>query len=186
MLAIVLLFVSLGLDTLAVSLGLGLSGLPRRLWLRIGLTFAVCEGGMPLIGLLIGRQLSTSAGVWAGYLAAAILIVVGALAIREAFEDEPEASPTPETRGWSLLWMGLSVSLDEMAVGFSLGVVHAALGFALGFIAIQAFVLTFAGLWLGSRLKAHLGSKAELASGIILCLLGIAMVVEQASGRSFL
>lgn len=144
---------------------------------------------MPLIGLLIGRHLSSAFGAWAGYLAAGILILVGALELKEAFEDEPEAgegAEMPEARGLPLLWMGLSVSLDEMAVGFSLGVVQAALGFALAFIAIQAFVLTFVGLWLGSRLGSRLGGKAELLAGVILCLLGIAMLVERISGSHFL
>ena len=84
MIATAIIFISLGLDTLAVSLGLGLSGLPRNRWVRVGLTFALCEGLMPVIGLLIGRWLGASLGAIATYIAAAILIVIGGLEIREA------------------------------------------------------------------------------------------------------
>jgi len=79
-----IIFLSLALDTLAVSLGLGLGGLPRSRWLRVGLTFACFEGGMPAVGLLIGQRLGPALGEIATYGAAAILILIGALEIREA------------------------------------------------------------------------------------------------------
>jgi manganese efflux pump family protein len=192
MAATVLLFLALGLDTLAVALGLGLSGLPRPRWLRIGLTFALFEGLMPVIGLVIGHRLVGSLGEPVGYAAAALLILIGLLEIKEAVsEDEEEHDHTPATLpgepgGRPLVWLGLSVSLDELGVGFSLGVLKAPLGPALSYLALQAFVFTFAGLSLGRRLGARLGERAELVSGIILTFLGIAMLANQAMGGSFL
>ena len=193
MLAVILLFASLGLDTIAVSLGLGVAGLPRRRWLSVGLTFAFFEGLMPIAGLLAGQHLSDRFAHWGGWIAGALLLVVGGLEIREALsgDDDDDAgggelAKARDAVGWKLLAMGVSVSLDELAVGFSLGIVHAHLGFALGFIAVQAFVLTFAGLALGQRLGNRLGERAELLAGVILALLGAAMLVEQAWGGSFL
>ena len=82
-----------------------------------------------------------------------------------------------------LLLAGLSVSLDELAVGVSLGVLGAPPGFAFAYIAVQAFVLTFVGLALGQRLGARLGERAELVAGIALALLGVALFVSTAVGR---
>ncbi len=185
MIATAVLFLSLGLDTLAVSLGLGLSGLPRARWLRVGLTFAVFEGVMPIMGLLLGHGLSAVLGVVAGYAAAVLLIVIGLLAIREALADDDKAPPLLEN-GKRLLLAGLSVSLDEFAVGFSLGVLQVPLGPALIYLAAQAFVFTFAGLSLGRHIGAALGERAELCSGIVLALLGVLLLVNQATEGHFL
>lgn len=186
MIAIGLLFLSLGLDTLAVAVGLGLSGLPRAHWRRVGLTFAFFEGLMPVVGLFIGHGLSHAFGEVAGYGAAGLLVLVGVLAVREALTGEDDERESPDVSGGRLLLAGLSVSLDELAVGFSLGVLHAPVGPALAFIALQAFALTLLGLSLGQRLGGRFGERAELASGTVLILLGFAVAVEQLTGGPFL
>ncbi len=189
MIATAIIFFSLGLDTLAVSLGLGLSGLPRSRWVRVGLTFALCEGLMPVIGLLIGQRLGTLFSEVAGYVAAAILIAIGTLEIKEAFtdddDDEHERAISLTTTGEKqrpLVLVGLSVSLDELAVGFALGVLHVSIGPALVYIAVQAFALTFVGLTIGRRLGRRFGERAELAAGVVLALLGVTLLVSAITG----
>ncbi len=185
--ATLLLFLSLGLDTLAVALGLGLAGVPRNRWLKVGLTFAIFEGLMPVVGLLLGQGLSSALSEIAAYAAAIILIIVGLLAIREALSDDEEgvsAALADDNR--RLLLTGLSVSLDEFAVGFSLGVLKVPLGLALGYVAVQAFALTFVGLWLGQRVGEHLGERAELISGVVLTALGVLLLVNQVTGAGWL
>jgi putative Mn2+ efflux pump MntP len=187
LIAALILLLSLGLDTFAVALGLGLSGLSRSQWVRVGLTFACFEGLMPVGGLLLGKQLSNVIGSRAGYIAAVLLIVVGAFALKEACSDDDDDDETPSLLdGNKLLLTGLSVSLDELAVGFSLGLLHVALLSTLSYIAIQAFGITFLGLALGARLGKRLGDKAEFASGIVLILLGIALLLNQITGSHFL
>lgn len=191
MIATAIIFFSLGLDTLAVSLGLGLSGLPRARWLRVGLTFALCEGLMPVVGLLIGQRLGTALGDVATYVAGGILIVIGGLEIKEALtddddDDEPITLIPPIEKQLPLFLTGLSVSLDELAVGFALGVLHVPLGPALAYIALQAFALTLVGLLIGQRLGRRLGERAELAAGVVLALLGVAIVISELTGSHFL
>ncbi len=187
MLAAFALFFSLGLDTVAVALGLGLAGLPRRHWLKVGLTFALFEGGMPVLGLLIGQGLSATLGEVAAYLAAILLIGIGLLAIREALAgDDDDAVTLADITGRRLLLTGLSVSLDELAVGFSLGVLAVPIGLALGYITVQAFALTFIGLALGGRVGRHFGERAELVSRIVLRLHGLALLISEATGAQFL
>lgn len=196
MFATLALLLSLGLDTLAVALGLGVGGLPRERWLRVGLTFALFEGVMPVIGLVIGQHVSGALGEIAAYAAGVLLVALGGWEIHEALSgDDLEASAQQVTgqatnqmarQDRSILITGLSVSLDELAVGFSLGVLGVALGPALVYIALQAFALTFAGLWLGTRVGAKMGERAELTAGIVLALLGAAVIIGEATGVHFL
>jgi manganese efflux pump family protein len=179
------LFLSLGLDTFAVAVGLGVLGLPRNRWLRLGLTFALFEGAMPAVGLLLGRHLTGLLGNFAAYIAAGLLIVFGGQEIREAVMEKkpPQVSARQERALWAT---GLSVSMDELAVGFSLGVIHAPVGLALGYIAIQALILTFVGLLLGSRIGGRIGERAELVAGILLVVLGLFLLGEQVMGAGVL
>ena len=180
MIASIVLFLSLGLDTLAVSVGLGLSGLARNRWWRVGLTFAFFEGLMPIGGLIVGARLGRAVGVWADYGAAALLILVGVLAIREALSDDDDDDKASSVEGRQLLLTALSVSLDELAVGFSLGVLHTPIGPALAYITVQAFGVTFLGLSFGRRIGERIGERAELVSGVVLTILGIGLAVNAA------
>lgn len=182
MIATIALFASLGLDTLAVALGFGLAGLPRARWLRLGLALAAFEGGMPVVGLLAGQRLGPALGAAATYLAAGLLVLIGVLAIREAGEGPETVEHRKEQ---PLLLTGLSVGLDELAVGFSLGVLGVSIGPALGYIAVQAFALTVLGLFLGERIGRRLGARAELASGVVLIALGLALFASEATGTGF-
>lgn len=195
MIAIAALFVALGLDTFAVALGLGVAGLPRERWLSVGMTFALFEGMMPLVGLVLGQHAGTALGSAGGYAAGILLLALGGWEIREALTEGETAEAEPAARvhagftapgSGSILLTGLSVSLDELAVGFSLGLLHVPLAPALAYVAVQALALTFAGLWLGRRAGARLGERAELAAGIVLAVLGAALVLSEATGTGLL
>ena len=96
--AVAVIFVSLGLDTFAVALGLGVAGLPRARWWRIGLVFAACEGLMPVAGLLVGQRLGAALGIVAPYVAAGILVLLGAREIREAIAGDDDDDDDDATR----------------------------------------------------------------------------------------
>ena len=53
--------------------------------------------------------------------------------------------------GWGTVPLGLSISLDELAIGFSLGLLGLPTITALIFIAVQAFLVAQLGLRIGSR-----------------------------------
>jgi putative Mn2+ efflux pump MntP len=84
--------------------------------------------------------------------------------------------------GLPLLAAALSVSLDELAVGFSFGVLRLPVAPALVVIALQAFCISLFGLWLGRRVGAAVGERAELLAGVMLCLLGVALAVARLAG----
>jgi putative Mn2+ efflux pump MntP len=184
-LRVIPLLLSLGLDTFALSTTLGIAPLSRRARLRLALTFAAAEGLMPAVGLLMGRPLGAAVGRWDVYAAAALLLVTGLWMLREGLAEDDERAQNlrlASAQGLSLVGLALSVSLDELAVGFSFGLLRIALAPALVAIALQALLLSLCGLWLGSRVGRALGERAELLAGVVLCLLGIALAVGRLTG----
>jgi putative Mn2+ efflux pump MntP len=189
------LILSLGLDTFALSTALGVAPLPARARLRLALTFTTAEGLMPAVGLLLGRPLGDAIGTGAVYIAAVLLIGTGVWLLREGLEDDDDADDEPGgeaarimsaamARGWPLLGIALSVSLDELAMGFSFGVLRVPVVPALGAIALQALVVSVIGQWIGQRVGAALGERAEMAAGVVLCLLGLAVGLGRLAGLS--
>ena len=184
MLTTAVILLSLGLDTLAVALGFGLGGLPRERWRRLGLTLALFEGGLPIVGVLLGQHLGGILGAVASYVAAGLLLAIGLRDVREAILERRsgEERSAAAAEGRPIVLTGLSVGLDEVAIGLSLGVLGVPLGPALAYVAVQALVLTFVGLQLGTRLGVHLGEWAELAAGLALTLVGVVLLLSEISG----
>lgn len=115
------LILPLALDTFAVSAAVGVSNPTRQQRLRLGGVFALFEGGMPAIGVLVGGPFSQVLGATADYVAIAILLGFGAFTLVHGDDDEEEASRLVTARGPALILIGLSVSLDELAIGFTVG-----------------------------------------------------------------
>ena len=173
MLRLLALVLPLALDTFAVAATIG-AGRPaaRERW-RVGLIFAAFEGGSPIVGLLAGAGAGRLIGGAADLLAIAILAGVGAFMVVEGGDDEgPRAARLSRTRGMALIALGISVSLDELALGFGLGLlVRVPVILALGLIALQAFLVSQLGLALGHRVGRRLRESAERAAGVALLLL---------------
>ena len=161
-----------------MAIGLGLSGLQPRDRVRYGLAFAVAEGGMPLVGFSVGSAVAGLAGEVASYLAVVLLIAVGLYTIYESLNDDGESDV--DTGGaLRLITTALAVGLDELAVGFSLGLLGLPILLTAVLIALQAFLLTLIGVSIGRRVGKALAERAEMLSGVVLALLGIALLIEK-------
>ena len=127
---------------------------------------------MPLIGLAAGRGLARAIGPTADYLAAAAVIgvVIWMLARRDG--DEQTASRIGGVSGLAMVALGLSISTDEFAIGFSLGLVRLPAVPVIVAIAVLAFVVSQLGLALGSIISERLREHAEQVAGVALIALG--------------
>lgn len=175
-----LLFVlPLGLDTFAVAAALGIRGLPRNERLRVSALMAGFELAMPIVGLLIGRGLGTAIGAAADYVAAAALLGLGGWMLLSADDEEAESvDALTRTGGLALIGLGLSISLDELAIGFTIGLVHVSIVLAVILIGVQAFVASQLGLRLGTRLGENVRAWAERLAAAALIGLGALILVQ--------
>ena len=178
---LVLFVIPLGLDTFAVSAALGLRGLSPRERLRVSLVFTAFEGLVPVVGLLIGTVVGGPIAGAANYVAGVLLIGYAVFVLVRGHQGEDEeAERFATTHGWALVLLGLSVSIDGLAVGFTLGLSQVPVLPALALVAAQAFVLSQVGFRLGARLSSRLRSGTERAAGVVLGLLGMWLVLDAA------
>ena len=173
---LVALILPLGLDTLGVALALGVAGLPPQRTLRLSLVFAAFEAGMPLVGIAIGAPLGDAIGRDADYAAAALLALLG---LRMLAGGEDEGGRVAELSRGGLLGMlalGVGISLDELAIGFSAGLLRLpVLALVLG-VGLQAFIVSQLGVRLGRRAGPRLREASERAAGLALLLLAAALI----------
>jgi putative Mn2+ efflux pump MntP len=78
-----------------------------------------------------------------------------------------------------LLAVGVSISLDELAIGFTLGLLRVAAVLVIALIAAQTVIVTHAGLRLGGRLSERLREGAERLAGVGLAGLGLVLLAEK-------
>lgn len=176
---LILFVLPLGLDTFTVAAALGMRGLPRRDRLRVSLLMSGFEMAMPVVGLLLGRALGTVVGSAADWIAIGVLVVLGGMIALRDGADEGER--VAALRRGSLLVLGASVSLDELAIGFTIGLLHLTLWLAVVLIGAQAFLVAQLGLRLGTRLSETLRERAEQLAGAVLIGLAVLLVVENVS-----
>ena len=175
------LIVPLGLDTFAVAAALGIAGLQKRDRLRVSLLFTAFEVGMPLVGFFGGRLVGNVAGSAADYLAIGILIALGVYMLwpkRDEGEDE-RPGLLGRTRGLAAIGLGISISTDELAIGFTIGLLRFSILLILVLIGIQTFVATQLGIRLGARLGERIREGAERLAGVALAALGLILLIEK-------
>jgi len=173
--------VPMGIDTFGVALALGLAGLGVDSRWRIALLFAVFEAVMPLVGFAVSAPVAGAVGGAADDLAALVLIALGVYALARDEDSEAERLLAFTGRGApGALLLGLSVSIDELAVGVSAGL----LGLPVLVIAlaagVQAFVVTRVGLQLGARLGDVWHEAAERLAGAAFIALGVLLLALNA------
>jgi manganese efflux pump family protein len=176
---LVALVFPLCLDTFAVSAALGAAGLPARDRLRISLLLAAFEVAMPIAGLLLGSLAGGFIGGAADYAAIALLAALGIWILRpgEADEEEERLASLGRATGIAAIGLGLSISLDELAMGVSLGLLRLPVVPALVLIGLQALLASQLGLRLGARISERSRERSEKAAGVVLLLLAAFLLV---------
>ena len=172
------LLLPLAFDTFALAAALGVAGLERRDRLRVALTFTVFEAGMPIVGLLAGRAVGGFLGEWAGYGAILFLLIAGVLLLRPGKDGDAEERRLKllaHARGLAILDLGLTISVDELTVGLSAGLLGLPIAITVVWIAVQAFAAAQLGLRFGARIGEEVREWTEQAAGV--ALIAVALVL---------
>jgi putative Mn2+ efflux pump MntP len=175
MLEVLFVAVAVGLGNFAAAIGIGISGVDSRTRLRVGLVFGTFEAGMPLVGILLGRQVSGLLGSKASIIGGGLLIATGLFGLIQARrnKDEPDSTGLPTRR---LIIVGAALSVDNLIVGLALGASSTSIVEAVITIAVVSVAMTLLGLELGSRLGSRVGEwSGEIGAGVLVAV-GIAII----------
>src|SRR5215510_12440113 len=153
MITLLVLGFALSLDSFRASLGLGALRLHPLRQLQIVIAFGLCDALAPLIGLLIGKSLLTYVGGWIEQLGPLLLCAYGVYVIYIARRYADTEAPADR---WMVLGLPLSLSLDNLVAGTTLGMVGFPLLLSVTVIGAMSALLSFVGLRLGSMAVSFL------------------------------
>lgn len=180
---LILIGIGLAMDTFAVSVSKGLS--MRRINYKAGviiaLAFGIFQAGMPVLGWLLAVRFERYIAAVDHWIAFGLLLLIGIKAIVEAVKDrkkEEEEVPEYVLKWGELLVLAVATSIDALAVGISLAVLNVNIWSAAGIIGVITLILSFLGVLIGNRFGVRFKSKAEIAGGIILILIGVKILLE--------
>ena len=160
-LSVILIAVIEAMDCFAVatSIGLGRSGVSRLKATVLALSFGFFQGGMTLIGFFSGTLAKHWIHDLGSIIACAILCLLGAKFILEAFRKKEDEHKIADLSLASIVILSLATSIDALTIGISFAFVEmfGILGFEIGNRAARFF-------------KSNL---PQIIAGIILIAIGI-------------
>ena len=171
--------VSLSMDAFAVSICKGLStGRPRLSHCLIcGLWFGGFQALMPLIGWFLGtrfQEMIVSVDHWIAFI---LLGLIGFNMVREALCGGDECLDC--SFGFrAMLPLAVATSIDALAVGVTFAFLKVTILPAILFIGVTTLLLSSLGVKIGAIFGDRFRSKAELAGGIVLILMGVKILLE--------
>lgn len=176
---LLLLAIGLSMDAFAVSVCKGLASKEHYLKTGVvcGLWFGFFQALMPLIGWLLGCTVSEYVEKFSPFIAFGLLAFLGIKMIVEAFKDEDE--PSESSLGFKvMITFAFATSIDALAAGLSLAAMDANIWIAILLIGIITCIISFFGSAIGAKVGTKLKSKAEIAGGVILILIGLKVLLE--------
>lgn len=173
------LAIGLSMDAFAVSICKGISIGKARVKhaLIAGIWFGVFQALMPVIGYFLGVQFERYIQRIDHWIALILLAVIGINMIREGIKGEEESADASVSVK-AMFPLAVATSIDALASGVALAAAGADILWAAVFIGCTTFLLSFIGVKSGSRLGSSFGSKAQIAGGVILCLIGLKIFTE--------
>jgi putative Mn2+ efflux pump MntP len=174
MAALLVLGFILGLDNFRVAIALGVLRFGWGRAVQVAVTFGVWDGLMPLVGLLLGRFFGQAIGVVADYLGPGVLAAYGLYLIAGALRTE---APEEVDDRWALFGIPLSLSVDNLVTGTSLGLLGFSPVFSAAVFGAITALMSFVGLRLGRVAARFIPIRMDLLSGIALIVMAVVLAL---------
>lgn len=198
---IVTLALALGVNNAIAAVALGAAGMTRRHQFRTACVFALFEALMPVVGVVLGAGAAGLLGRHAKALGVLVLAAAGVYALlprkdtkspKQTPTEQPSASqPPPASQpsdayrstahplaGTKLFILAIALSLDNLTVGFGLGMLHATVGTSAVVFGVVSLVMTWTGLELGRLIGRTVKLPIDRLTGLVLLITAGLMWVQ--------
>lgn len=178
-----LIGVGLSMDAFAVSVCKGLNMREKLNYKHAGI-IALFFGGfqaiMPLIGYFLGVNFESLIKSFDHWIAFILLGFIGGKMIYEAVtdKDDEEENNNGILNIKELFMLAVATSIDALAVGITFAFLSVNIWSSVSVIGITTFILAFSGVIIGNKFGTKYKSKAEIAGGVILVLIGTKILLE--------
>ena len=167
---IILIAISLSMDTFSLSIIYGTLNLERRKVYLLSLIVGSFHFFMPMMGNVIGIEILDKLPLKPDVVVGIIFLII---AFQMLFHENEIIDLT---KLYSLFIFALTVSIDSFSVGIGISNITSNFVLAYSSFAITSFIFTFIGLKFGKLLNYRLGDLSEKVGSIILLILGILYV----------
>ena len=176
MIALLVLGVALGLDSLRVTIGLGMQGLsPGRRW-QLSSTFGICDG----LALFVGATVGGASFQWLIPTFSVVgPLLLAAYGVYMIFTSLLDSKTEPEDRtGWILFGIPVVLGLDNFVAGVALGAIGFPLSFSALIVGIISGLMAMIGLSLGAMLRRRFSPRIGILGGALVLVAAFLTTLE--------
>ena len=178
---VLLIAIGLSMDSLAVSVAGGVvlkNRCTRGNVVRIASILGLFQGGMTVIGYLIGLGFERYITAVDHWIAFTLLLYLGGKMIYSSTRPEEEEGNFNPLDTKTLCTLGVATSIDALAIGISLAVLQSPLVVEALVIALVTFLFSAFGVYFGNRFGRKIDLKLDLIGGVILIGIGVKILIE--------
>jgi len=161
---LLLIGLSLSVDTFTLSLAYGLLNIPKRKIIMISGLVGIFHFIMPLIGYLISDLLNKVININFKY----TLVIVLAFIVIEMIKSLKEEAEEYNLNFKNIIIFAFLVSFDSLAIGLGIQYITETILLGSTIFSICAFIFTYIGFMLGKFMSLKVGSIAKKIGIVIL------------------
>ena len=177
---IALIGVGLAMDAFAVSIckGLAMRRMNYKKAIIIAAFFGVFQALMPALGYVLGTTFANKIAAIDHWIAFILLALIGANMIKEALSSDDDECQDDSLRLGDLIMLSIATSIDALAVGITFAFFNVSLLLSVSMIGNITFIICVIGVKVGNVFGEKYKSKAELAGGLILIVMGAKILID--------
>lgn len=168
--SLLLLGVSLSMDTFSISLSIGTFNISKNKTIFISVLVGIMHFFMPMIGAFLGSKIITFLNINVNFLLGLILLFIAVEMIIELVKHDDKFF---ELNLFNMFLISISVSLDSFSTGLGINAITNDLTLAGLIFSTCAASFTFLGLIIGKYSSEKLGVCANLFGIFLLLVLGV-------------